>query len=75
MDVAFAEQGGFQIAMLVEAEQRMVAGTAEMAVEGAAFLVSVGGTDLGIRIEDQFVGWSSLAHLIDPLARQIHKSP
>ena len=44
-DGALAEHGAFQIAMLVETEQGMVAGTTETAVAGTAFLVAVGWTD------------------------------
>ena len=49
---------------LVEAEQGMVAGTAEVAVEDASLLVAVGRADRGIQIENQLAGWSSRA-LID----------
>jgi len=42
VDVAEAQCAPFHIAELVEHEQRVVAGAAEMAVVGTAFLLSIG---------------------------------
>ena len=41
-----------QVAELVEDEQRVITGTAEVAIVAAAFLLTVGGADAGIDVED-----------------------
>jgi len=42
MHVALSQQGLLHIAKLIEAKQRVVAGAAEMSVEGSPFLFAVG---------------------------------
>ena len=51
MDVARAQRTAFEVAELVEHEQRMVAGAGEVAVVGGAFLIAMGRTDARIHIE------------------------
>ena len=41
-----------QVAELVEDEQRVITGTAEVAIVAAAFLLTVGGADARIDVED-----------------------
>ena len=45
VDLAVAQQRPLQIAKLVEAEKRVIAGAAEVAVVGRALLLAVGWTD------------------------------
>ena len=51
MHVAGTKGAAFQVAELVEHEQGMIAGTAEMAVVGRAFLITVGRADRTIHVE------------------------
>ena len=54
-DVAVAQEGAFQVAVLVEAEQRVVAVALEVAVVRRAFLLAVGFTDRTVQVEDDAV--------------------
>ena len=56
--VAVPQQGTFQIAVLVEAEQGVVAGALEVAVEDRTFLLTVGFADRTVQVEDDAVGRS-----------------
>jgi hypothetical protein len=71
VDVAGAQDTPLQIAELVEHEQRMVAGAAEMAVVGAAFLFAVGRAFARIHVQHDDPRSTPLVHRLDPLARQI----
>ena len=62
------------IAELVEYEQRVITGAAEMAVVGAAFLVVVSRAVARIHVEDDGLRRSLPVDLVDPLARQIDES-
>ena len=57
VDIAGAQRTPLQIAKLVEHEQRMIAGAAEVTVVGRAFLLAM--------------GRAAGMHRVDPLARQI----
>ena len=52
MHVAGTQGAPFKIAELVEAEQRMVTGAAEMAVVGGSFLSAMGRADAAVHVED-----------------------
>jgi hypothetical protein len=71
MHVARPQSAPLQIAKLVEYEQRMVAGAAEMPVIGAAFLLAVGRALARIHVEHDHLQRSPLLYLVDPLAGQI----
>ena len=71
MHVAWPQDAALDIAELVEHEQRVVAGTAEVAVVGAAFLLAVGRALARIHVEHDHLRRSPLMHRVDPLARQI----
>jgi len=71
MDVTGAQGTPLQIAQLVEHKQRMVAGTAEMAVVGASFLGTVSRALARIHIEHDDTRPTPLVHRVDPLPRQI----
>jgi heme A synthase len=72
--VARPQGAAFQIAELVEQKQRMVAGAAEVAVVGRAFLVAVGRADRAVHIaEDGFRRLVSV-HPIDPAPGQITRA-
>jgi hypothetical protein len=69
VDVAGTQRAPFQIAELVEQEQRMIAGALVMPVPAALFLFAVGWTDARIHVE-QDASWRSAAvHAVDPAAR------
>jgi hypothetical protein len=69
--VARTQRTPFQIAELVEHEQRVIAGAPEMAVVGAAFLFAVGRAFARIHVEHDDPRPTPLVHRLDPLARQI----
>ena len=71
VDVAGAQHGPFEVAKLVEDEQRVVAGTPEMAVVGRAFLLAMGGADAAVHIQHDHVGRSAGMNRVDPLPREI----
>jgi hypothetical protein len=71
--VAGSQDAALDIAELVEHEQRVITGAAEVAVVGAAFLLAVGGALARIHVEHDHLGRSPLVHLVDPLAEQIGK--
>lgn len=50
MDVAVAEQDAFEVAVLVEAEQRVMTRTFEETVVGRGFLIPVRGADGAIHV-------------------------
>jgi len=71
--VARAQGAPLQIAELVEHEQRMITGAAEMPIVGAAFLCAVSRALARIHIEHDDPRLTPLVHRVDPLARQIGK--
>src|ERR1700704_334533 len=74
MDVPRAQGASFQIAELVEHEERVVAGAAEMPVVGAALLLAVGRALARIHVEHDDLRLAPLVHHVDPPAGQIGKS-
>jgi hypothetical protein len=72
--VAASQNAPLDIAELVEYEQRVIAGAAEMAVVGAAFLVAISRTFARIHVEDDGLRRSLPVHVVEPLARQIDES-
>ena len=52
-----------QVAELVEDEQRVITGTAEVAIAAAAFLLTVDGADAGIDVEDDRL--RAISRLVD----------
>jgi len=73
VDVAGAQTAPFKITHVVEQEQRMIAGAAEMAVVGRAFLAAVGRTDAGIHVEDHIPRWFTVVDLVDPCTGQVRE--
>ena len=67
--VARAQGAPLQIAKLVEHEQRMITGAAEMPIIGAAFLCAVSRAFARIHIEHNDPRRTPLVHRVDPLAR------
>ena len=51
VDVAGSQRAAFQIAKLIEQEQRMVAGAGIVAIPGTHLLLTVGGADARIQVE------------------------
>jgi DNA-binding transcriptional LysR family regulator len=73
VDVAGTQTAPFQIAHVVEQEQRVIAGAAEVAVVGRAFLVAVGRADAGIHVEDHAFRRFAIINLVDPYPGQLGK--
>jgi hypothetical protein len=71
MDVSGPQGAPLQIAELVEHEHRVIAGAAEMAVVGAAFLLAVGRAFARIHVQHDNPRPTPLVHRLDPLAWQI----
>jgi len=71
VDVAWPQGATLDIAKLVEHEQRVLAGAAEMSVVGAAFLLAVGRALARIHVEHDDPEQLPLLHLVDTLAGQI----
>src|SRR5919202_2471584 len=74
MDVARPQRAPFDIAELVEHEQRVVTGTGKMAVVGAAFLLAIGRAFARIHVENDDLRPSPPAHFVNPLTGQIGES-
>jgi len=73
VNVAGAQGAPLQIAELVEHEQRVIAGAAEVPVVGAAFLLAVSRALARIHVEHDDLRRSPRVHLVDPPAGQIGK--
>jgi hypothetical protein len=74
VDLPRAQGAALDIAELVEQEQRVIAGAAEMAVVRAAFLFAVGSAFARIHVEHDGSRPTAGMHLVDPLAWQISQS-
>jgi hypothetical protein len=71
MYVAWPQDTPFDIAELVEHEQRVIEGTSEMAVISAAFLFAIGRAFARIHVEYDGLRPSPPVHFVDPLTGQI----
>ena len=67
--IAVAQHCPFQIAELVEAEQGMVTGSAEVTVVQGTFLIPVGLAHGAVHVEDVLLDGLFFMDSIDPLAR------
>ncbi len=57
--------------MLVENEEPVVTGAAEVAVPNALFLITVSKTYTRIDVEHDFVAWPRSQYPIDPATREV----
>src|SRR3954451_6763998 len=73
MDVARAQGAALEVAELVEDEQRVVAGAAEVPVPGRALLGPVGWALRAVHVEDDAVRRPALVHPVDPGAGQVRE--
>ena len=71
MHVAGPQGAALQVAELVEHEQRVVTGTAEVAVPGRALLLAMGRALGAVHVEDDAVWRLARVHPVDPGAGQI----
>jgi hypothetical protein len=71
VEVARAQGTPLQIAKLVEHEQRVVTGAAEVTVVGAPLLIAVGRALAPIHVEDDDPRRAPPVHGVDPPARQL----
>jgi hypothetical protein len=68
VDVARPQEAALQVAELVEQEQRVIAGAAEVAVPGRALLLPVGRALRAVQVEDDPVRRPARVHPVDPRA-------
>ena len=61
----------FQIAELIEHEQRMITGAGEVAVVGGAFLISIGLAHTGVHVEHDAVQRTAAVHPVNPSPAKI----
>jgi len=73
MHVARTKRASFQIATLIEDEERMVARAAEVPVPDAALLRSMRWADARIQIKLHAAASAAFRNLVDPMAGQIAK--
>ena len=71
VDIAGTQGAPFQIAELVEQEQRMVAGAAEVAVVGRALLFAMGRADTAVHVEHDRLRRVAVMHTVDPMPGKI----
>ena len=71
MNVAGPQDAALQVAELVEDEERMVAGAAEVPVPGRALLLAIGRALGTVHVEDDAVWRSPHMHAVDPGAGQV----
>ena len=71
MDIARVHSAAFQMAELVEREQRVIAHTAEMPVPGGALLRAMGRADRTVHVERDPFGWGKCMNPVDPLPSRI----
>jgi len=72
--IAGTQHAAFQIAELIEHEQRVVAGALVMTVPDAVLLFAMGRAHARIHVEHDAAGRSAAMHKVDPLAGQVGKS-
>jgi hypothetical protein len=68
MNIPRPQGAPLQIAELVELEQRVIAGAAEMAVVGAPLLLAIGRAFARIHVEHDYPRQAPLVHGVDPPA-------
>jgi hypothetical protein len=71
--VAGTQSTAFEVAKLVEHEQRVIAGAGVMAVPDAHLLLAVGRAHARIHVEDDASRQAAAVHKVDPIARQVGK--
>jgi hypothetical protein len=74
VDVAGAKRASLQIAILIEDEERMVAGAAEVPVPSATFLIAMRRAYARIHIKHDACGRAALRNLVDPMTGEIAES-
>ena len=73
MGVAAPQEATFQVAELVEQEERVITGAAEVAIPDRAFLLAVGRALGTVHVEDDRARGPLLMHPVDPGTRQIRQ--
>ena len=71
MNVAGPQRTAFEIAKLVEHEERVIAGAFEMAVPDAQLLLAMGRAHAGVHVEHDASRRPAAMHTVDPSAGQI----
>ena len=73
VNVARAQGAAFQIAKLVENEQRMIAGAVTVTVPDTVFLFAVSRADARIHVEHDASRRTPCMNAVNPLSRKIGK--
>jgi len=71
MHVAGAKCAAFQVAVLIEDEERMVACAAEVPIPNAALLIAMRRAYARVQIEHHAAALAVFGNLVDPMAREI----
>src|SRR4051812_47148730 len=71
VDVTGTKRTPLQVAELVKYEQRVIAGAAEVAVVGRAFLSAKGGADAGVHVEHDPLHRTASMDAVDPAPGQV----
>jgi hypothetical protein len=71
VNVTCPQCAAFKIAELVDDEQSMIAGTAEVAVVDRAFLRAMGLAAAAVHVQHHGGGWTVSMNGVDPVARQV----
>ena len=71
--IPLTQQTAFQITVLVEQEQRMIAVAAEVPIVGSAFLIPVRGALRAVHVQDQFLHLQRDLNSLHPAPRQVHQ--
>ncbi len=66
VDVTGTQRASLKVAHVIEQEQRVIAGAAEVAVVGRAFLVAIGRADAGVHVEDHHLRRATVMDPFDP---------
>ena len=74
VNIAGTKRAAFQISKLIEDEEWMITGTAEVSVPNALLLFAMRGADAGIQVEDDATTWTAFRNLIDPMTREIGRA-
>ena len=68
-----AKEDSFHVAILIEAEKRMIASALEVAVVGRPFLIAIGRADRAVHIKDDLLEWPAFVNPVHRDAGQVHQ--
>ena len=66
INIAGAQRTPLKVTELVEQEQRMVAGAAEVIIVSRSLLFAMGRTDAAVHVENDHLRWTAVMNTVDP---------